>query len=122
MRTALVAIAGGVGAAARYLIGLAVGQSGFPWATLGINLAGSLLLGALVGAGLRRDLHPLLLLALGTGLLGGFTTFSAFSVEAVQLLRAGRMGAAIAYVAASTLGGLLAAAVGLALVRAQGAT
>jgi len=117
VRVALVALAGGLGATARYLIGLALGGPGFPWATLAINLAGSLLLGALVGAGLRRDLHPLALPVLGTGLLGGFTTFSAFSVEAVQLLRAGRPGAALAYALTSTAGGVLAAAGGLAAAR-----
>lgn len=111
------AVAGGLGATARYLLGLALARPGFPWVTVAINVAGSLLLGALVGAAARRDLHPLTLPVLGAGFLGGFTTFSAFSVEAFQLLRTGRPVAAVGYVLLSTLGGLLAAALGYGAVR-----
>lgn len=117
LRLALVAVAGGAGAGVRYLVGLAFGGPGFPWSTLAVNLAGSLLLGALVGAGLRRDLSPLALPVLGAGFLGGFTTFSAFSVEALQLLRAGRPGTALTYLVASTAGGVLCAGAGFASQR-----
>jgi len=116
-RVALVAVAAGLGGTARYLLGVALGGRGFPWVTLGINLAGSLLLGALTGVALRRDLHPLALPVLGAGLLGGFTTFSAFSVETLGLLRDGRTTAALAYLIASAVGGVIAAWAGATATR-----
>lgn len=113
----LVAVAAGVGAVVRLQLSGLMRPDGFPWATLAINLSGSLLLGALIGLSLRRPLHPLALPVLGAGLLGGFTTFSAFSVEALQMLRGDRQGSAAAYLVLSVLGGLLAAAVGFVTTR-----
>lgn len=114
MRVLLVILGGGLGAGARYLLSLALANSRFPYATVGVNLAGSLLLGVLLGAAARRDVHPVLVATLGPGLLGGFTTFSTFSVEAVDLFRGGRPLAAVTYLLISTAGGVLAAAVGYA--------
>lgn len=108
-----VALGGALGASARYLTGVAVLRlvgPGFPWATLAVNVVGSFAMGCLV-VGLAHlggmRFAPLLM----TGLLGGFTTFSAFALDAVTLWERGETGLAAAYVGASvilSLGGLLA--------------
>jgi len=104
---ALVALGGAAGATARYALGL---LSASVWMTLAINVAGSLALGLLVGAG--RGLSPEVRDAVGIGLLGGFTTFSTFSLQAVAEVEAGRVAAAGLYVGASVVLGLAAAAAG----------
>jgi CrcB protein len=111
-----IAVGGGVGSVLRYELARAVHSSadGFPVATLVTNLVGSLLLGGLIVAiteiwRAHRLLRPLL----GTGLLGGFTTFSTFSLEA----RGVGAGVAAVCIAASVLGGIVAAALGMTLVR-----
>lgn len=114
-------MAGGVaGAAAREAIEqtLPAGGRSFPSATFVINLAGAFLLGLLLealvrsgeGSGWRRDLR----LVGGTGFCGAFTTYSTFAVETVQLSRHGAWSVAGAYVAASLVGGVIAAALGIA--------
>lgn len=95
-----------VGAPARHLVGQALPR---PWGTLAVNLAGSLLLGLLVGLAVSGSALALL----GAGLCGAFTTASAFAWEAVELGRR-----AAAYVLASVLGGTALAAVGLLAGRA----
>lgn len=117
VRMLLVAAAGSIGVALRYALGLAFGRAGFPWVTLAVNVLGSLLLGVLLGLTVGREPRPPVVAILGTGLLGGFTTFSTFSVEAAQLLRDGRAGAALGYVLASVLAGIGAAAAGFVLAR-----
>ena len=85
----------------------------WPWATLVVNLLGCLLLGALLVAfSLRRPDGERLQVFLGTGVLGGFTTYSAFALEVTDLVAAGRPTAGLAYVAVSVLGGVLAVAAG----------
>jgi CrcB protein len=111
VRVVWVAVAGAAGALSRYGIGMAVGVRTFPWATLGINLAGSLLLGVV----LSRDWPPSTSVPLAVGFLGAFTTFSTFSFETYTMLRTDRLGAAAAYVGASLVGGVLAAAAGTRL-------
>ncbi|EAQ05167.1 CrcB-like protein [Pseudooceanicola batsensis HTCC2597] len=114
-----VALGGAVGASARYLTGVAalrVVGAGFPWGTLVVNLVGCFAMGVIVVllAELSANRFAPLLM---TGLLGGFTTFSAFSLDAVTLWERGATGAAIGYVAASvtlSIGALLA---GLLLAR-----
>ncbi len=101
----VVALGGAVGALGRY--GLAE-LAGSTVGTLVVNLLGCLLLGALVGA---RPGDPLLRLGLGTGVLGGFTTMSTFSVDTLALSPA----EAVGYVLASVGGGLLLARAGLRL-------
>jgi CrcB protein len=106
-----VAVGGALGSAARY--GLAVAwptpPGGFPWATLVTNLAGCALLGALMQVITTRIApHRLVRPFLGTGVLGGFTTFSTYAVETQGLLAAGRPALAVAYVL-GTLAGALAA-------------
>jgi CrcB protein len=115
---ALIALAGAAGAMTRYQIGLAAGGRSFPWATLGINLLGSFLLGLLLEVAHDRDWPDTTTLPLGIGFLGAFTTFSTFSVETQTMLRDGRTTAAASYVAASVIGGIAAAALGYATARA----
>jgi CrcB protein len=113
---AVIAAGGGSGSVARYLLGRLWPDAGhqLPWTTLTINLTGSLLLGMLVVAVTEvwrphRLVRPLL----GTGVLGGYTTFSTFAVQA-RALPAPEL---LAYLALSVLGGVLAAALGMGLVR-----
>lgn len=112
----LVAFGGAIGAAARYgvAVWLSASMATFPWHTLAVNLIGSFLIGLALPALLNRPAAQLLVV---TGLIGGFTTFSAFSLETLSLMQAGRPGAALLYVVASVLGGLLLAALGFALGR-----
>ncbi|MCS0499185.1 fluoride efflux transporter CrcB [Protaetiibacter mangrovi] len=110
----VVAVAGGLGAVARFVLdGLIRSRAGsrMPWGTLAINLSGSLLLGLLVGAVGAGALPGEWQWALGTGFLGGYTTFSTASFETVRLLQERRYGAAlmtglVQLVAATTLAGL----------------
>jgi CrcB protein len=113
----LVAAGGAAGSVARHLVGVAaLGASAqFPWGTLAVNGVGSFVLGVVLGA-LPPGSESRLLL--GTGLCGGFTTFSAFSAEAVALAERGLVARAGAYAAASVGLGVLAAALGLAAGRA----
>lgn len=103
-----VALAGGVGAACRFVLdGLVRSRTAgdYPLGTMVINVTGSLLLGLLTGLGLAHLAADELVLVLGTGLLGGYTTFSTASVETVRLLQAGRYAASLL----SGLGMLVAA-------------
>ncbi|WP_027084177.1 fluoride efflux transporter FluC [Cohnella panacarvi] len=112
-----VAIAGFAGAVSRYGIGLAFpdnGGAGFPWATLFINLAGSLLLGLLFGLASRGKLPQWFKEAAGTGFLGAFTTFSAFNGQLWLLWENHAYGFALAYALASGAVGWALAAAGLA--------
>lgn len=109
-----------MGTLARYLVGVAWARPGaFPWWTLAINVVGSFALGVFAGvASARGATASALTLALTVGLCGGFTTFSAFSVETLALLERGEWQRAGAYVVASVLLGLLAAAAGAAVATA----
>lgn len=114
MRPLLVALAGAAGALSRYGIGVAVGSRAFPWGTLGINVLGALLLGALLGG---NRFSSTTTLVLGVGFLGAFTTFSTFAWEATALVRDDRPLAALAYVGASLALGLAASALGYLAAR-----
>ena len=121
----LVALGGGTGAMLRYLVGrwaLAVFGPGFPAGTLAVNLLGGLAMGLVVGvlARINQGGEHLRLL-LGVGVLGGFTTFSAFSLEMVNMVTRAQIGLAVAYAAASVLGSMAALFVGLWIVRGLGA-
>lgn len=113
----LVAVAGAAGALTRYGLGLAVGDRSFPWATLGVNLTGSFLLGLLLGTGMARGWPETATVPLGVGFLGAYTTFSTFSYDTFTLARTDRLATAAVYVAVSLVGGLLAAAAGYAGAR-----
>ncbi|MGP1308922.1 MAG: fluoride efflux transporter CrcB [Phycisphaerales bacterium] len=117
---AWVFLGGGAGAAARFVVGVALMRlagPGFPWGTLAVNLAGCLLIGLIAGFTAHRHAEGLTVapfagmdhtarLILVTGFLGGFTTFSAFGIETVDLLRLQQPGRAAAYVLASVVVGI----------------
>lgn len=116
-----VAIGGALGASLRYLAGIGVirvfGQTGFPLGIIFVNVFGSFLMGVFVVAAAQRGLNSLSPFVM-TGLLGGFTTFSAFSLEAVTLYERGDVAQAALYVTLSvvlSIGGLVA---GLWIARA----
>jgi len=114
----LVGLGGALGAMARYGAGLVAARLGagdFPWATLFVNVAGGLAIGVLTGT-LGADDHGARQL-LGVGVLGGFTTFSAFSLETVRLIEAGQADLALSYVLASVLLAISACWIGLMIAR-----
>jgi CrcB protein len=113
----LVASGGALGAAARYALSLSTGGGGWPWATLLANLGGCFLIGCLAAA-LPRLGEPseAARLFLGVGVLGGFTTFSAFSLETFRLVERAPL-QALAYASVSLCGGLALTALGWLLVR-----
>jgi fluoride exporter len=122
----LVMLGGGLGAGLRHLVGkLALGAfgPGLPWGTLAVNVLGGLAMGLLVGAlarfgetGVPSQANDLRLL-LGVGLLGGFTTFSAFSLEATLMIERGQLLLASGYAMGSVVASIAALFAGLALVR-----
>jgi len=113
-----VIVAGAVGAVVRYLVTLALaGRPGFPWAVLAVNVAGSLVGGAVLALAQRAAIGTDVRLVLLTGLCGGLTTFSTFGVETVQLMLDGRARTAVASVAANLLLGVGAAATAYLLLR-----
>ncbi|MBB3677426.1 fluoride efflux transporter CrcB [Modestobacter versicolor] len=116
------AAAGGVvGALARWGVAEALPSpaGGWPWATLLVNVTGCALIGVLVAVLLARaPTHPWLRPFLVTGVLGGYTTYSTFTVDVVRLVDAGAVATAVGYLLASVLGGLLAVVAGLAAGRA----
>ncbi|RDC59270.1 putative fluoride ion transporter CrcB [Alteripontixanthobacter maritimus] len=124
--TLYVAIGGAVGAAVRYSLGRGMTamagprvMDAFPWATLTANVAGSLAMGVLVGWLARQgDGGESWRLLLGVGLLGGFTTFSSFSIEMLGLIERGQAGLAMIYAAVSVAAGLGALYLGLIGIRA----
>ena len=107
---AVVALGGALGASLRYLVGLAVA---FPLGTLAVNVAGSFAIGLLWAGMADRGGMPALFLMVG--LLGGFTTFSSFSLDVLRLIEDGRQPAAGAYIAASVALSLIACWLGLML-------
>ena len=117
MRLLLIGVAGAAGALTRYGLGVAVGVRSFPWATLGINLTGSLVLGFVLAMGLERNWSDTWVVPIAVGFLGAYTTFSTFSYETYTLLRTDRLMTASVYVVASVVGGLLAAAAGYGAAR-----
>jgi CrcB protein len=113
----LVAVGGAVGATLRYGLTSAASRLfgvAFPWGTFAVNVLGGLLMGLLFGLfPEKRMLH----LALGTGVLGGFTTFSAFSLELSRMVERGALAPTVVYAVASVLICLIAVFAGLALGR-----
>ena len=98
MTIILLALAGGLGAAVRFMLdGLirARVRTALPWATIFINVSGSLLLGFLAGLVMEGQAPESLQLILGAGFLGGYTTFSTASLETIRLVQSGRVGLAL---------------------------
>ena len=104
-----VAVGGALGSVARFWMTGAVAAlmgARFPWGTLLINMLGSLVIGAMAGVTLtteRMGLHPDVRVFVMVGICGGFTTFSSFSLQTLELIQAGEMGPALLYVAGSVL-------------------
>ena len=117
-----VALGGALGASARYLIGthtLRLMGSGFPWGTLCVNVLGSFLMGGLIGAmALKLNLSQEVRHFLTTGILGGFTTFSAFSLDFAVLTERKAHVLAWSYLGASVVLSILALFAGLWIMRA----
>ncbi len=116
----LVMMGGALGAVARYLVGKALlGWLGpdYPWGTLAVNVLGGLAMGALAGMLGRMTAGDQARLFLAVGVLGGFTTFSAFSLELVTMLERGAMMTAMGYALASVAGAVVALFAGLAMTR-----
>ncbi|MDB5251933.1 MAG: protein CrcB [Flaviaesturariibacter sp.] len=111
----LVGIGGAAGSILRFLCQRAVPAQGLPFGTLGVNIAGCLLIGILWGYASRQALPDTGRLLLMSGFCGGFTTFSAFTLEGVTMLTEGRVGAFFLYAAASVGGGFLATFAGYKL-------
>ncbi len=120
----LIAIAGAIGTALRHAVGLACVHwfgTAFPFGTLAVNVIGSFALGMVTGAfsgasWFGSDLR----LVLGVGLLGGFTTYSAFNLELLRMLEQGTSGKAAIYLLGTWIGALGAGAIGLVAGRAAG--
>ncbi len=111
MTLPLIALGGALGSVLRHLLVAAIGA---PWGTLAVNVAGSFAIGlAFVALGAREGWQLFLM----TGVLGGFTTFSAFSLDTLRLVQAGQVALAGAYVLGSVALSLAAVALGVALAR-----
>lgn len=112
-----VALGGALGASGRYLFGQSATRwlgSGFPYATLGVNVIGSAAMGVLFGYLMSRgEGHDSLRLFFGVGVLGGFTTFSAFSLDAIMMLERKAYGAFAGYIGMSVIMSLMAMMLGL---------
>ena len=109
-----------IGGILRYLCSLPLYEkdpNGFPWWTLVVNVVGCLLMGILFGYAERWNLPKEWRLFFAAGLLGGFTTFSAFSYETISLMNNGQYTYAVSYVLSSVLLGLLATILGLLAAR-----
>jgi fluoride exporter len=116
-----VMIGGALGAGLRYGAGLLVAglvSGRFPWATLGVNLVGGFLMGLLMAFVLKGSTSEGFRLFAGVGLLGGFTTFSAFSLDMWQMVERGQSGLALGYALASVVGSIILLALGLSLGKA----
>lgn len=113
----LVGFGGMIGTIARYLVSQVTRQEGFPYATFAVNVSGSLAIGMIMGLAARHENLGNWRLFLATGICGGFTTFSAFAWENIQLLQHERYGAFALYAGGTMLMGLAAAALGYFVTR-----
>lgn len=117
----LVALGGSVGSVARYLLQrwvYTIYPHHFPWGTLAVNVTGCFLIGILWGISFKTfDLNENWKLFLMVGLCGGFTTFSAFTLEGIGLIREHRLFLLLIYVVASVVAGLVATYIGMRLIR-----
>jgi len=104
-----------IGGVLRFMISVWIKSDSdrFPLSTFLINLLGSFLIGFILSYTFKNEISPNIRLILAIGFCGGFTTFSAFSIETIQLLQAGQISIAVLYILASLVGGILFAWVGL---------
>lgn len=116
----LVIVGGGIGAGIRHLTNIGalrlVGPS-YPWGTMAINIIGSFAMGLFIASMMRRGGSNEVRLFVATGILGGFTTFSAFSLDFATLWERGATLPALAYALASVIGAIIALFLGLWLAR-----
>ena len=122
----LVGAGGAIGAMGRYAIGIIVGRmwhGPFPLGTIVVNIVGSLLMGLLIGllARYTPEWQASARLFLAVGILGGFTTFSAFSLDVIILMERGQLGLAVGYALFSVVASVAALFLGLLLIRSAGA-
>ena len=110
---ALVGLGGALGATLRYIVGEWVSDE-FPWGTMMVNLLGSFILGVLVTMSLSEEI----VLLVGTGVMGAFTTMSAYSVDLIELIEKSEYPAATGYLFVTVLGGPLLAFAGMKLAQA----
>ena len=118
----MVFLGGGLGSVFRFLIGRQLNPTSpsFPWGTFTVNLIGSLIIGLVLGWVLERSKVPdNTLFFLVAGFCGGFTTFSAFAHESLDLLRTGHTTLFVSYVASSIIAGLACVWLGYAVIRAM---
>lgn len=108
-----VAVGGALGAVMRYLISLVPFKSDFPFATIIANLAGAVIIGFIAGFAAGRNTNKNIVLFFKTGMCGGFTTFSTFSLESLTLLENGKWLLGSVYILTSVLGCLLGVWCGL---------
>ena len=117
MNALFIFLGGGTGSVLRYLVGMWIDSTAFPWATFAVNAVGSLAIGLFGGWAARFGWSEALRLSLMTGLCGGFTTFSTFSKESLALIESGRYGLFASYVVGSVALGIIAAALGFWMVK-----
>ncbi len=109
----LVGIGGFLGSAARFAVSIIIKSPALPLATLSVNILGSCIIGVVMGWSLHNNqLQDDWRLFLASGLCGGFTTFSAFSMENIQLMQEGKIGLCLVYILGSVLLGMAAAWIG----------
>ncbi len=110
---------GALGAGLRFLASTVVpARAGWPWGTFSVNLIGALLMGMLAALVLRGGVSENLRLFAGVGVLGGFTTFSAFSLESFQMIERGQGGMAAGYAFASVIGSVAMLGAGYWMLKA----
>lgn len=113
----LVGLGGAIGSMLRYAISLLVTVKQFPYSTFIVNIAGSFIIGAVLALSLKNDMFSNnWKIFLATGICGGFTTFSAFAAENMELLQSGKYGIAFIYIMASLLLGIAAVVLGFKLI------
>jgi fluoride exporter len=113
----LVGLGGGIGSMVRYAVSLLMNSKLFPYATLSVNIVGSFIIGVVFAMSIKEaGLSDNWRLFLATGICGGFTTFSAFSLENMGLLQSGRIGLAITYIILSIVLGIAATFLGYLLI------
>ena len=121
MRVVLLSLGGALGVNARYWLSVAIDRRAdpqFPWATFTINMTGSFAIGIITALLARWLPHPHARIFLVVGFLGGYTTFSSYTLEALILFERGALGRALLYLAGSVVVGLLAVALGAMTGRA----
>jgi len=113
----LVGLGGSIGSMARYAVSLLIRSKSFPYATLSVNVIGSFIIGVVFAISIKEaGLSNNWRLFLATGICGGFTTFSAFSLENMELLQNGKIGMALSYIIFSILLGIIATFLGYQLI------